>query len=107
MRAILYALLAVDCAQIVIAVAAFVRGRRSSQAGAPSHARYSFAHGLLLLGGAVLLALPVVLGLADVISATVAVGVALGLEVVAFGVSRRTVSRLEAAHQARRPGAVH
>jgi VIT1/CCC1 family predicted Fe2+/Mn2+ transporter len=100
-------LLALDCLQIGLAVAAFVRGRRSAQTGAPSHARYSFAHGLLLLGGAVVLAVPVVLGLAGVISTTLAVVVALVLEAVAAVVSRRTVRRLEAAHQARRPGAAY
>lgn len=103
MRAVLYVLLALDCVQLATALAAFGRGRQSSRAGAPSHARYSFAHGLLLLGGAIVLALPVVLGLAHVISATVAVAVALGLEAVALIVSRLTLRRLEAAHQSRRP----
>jgi hypothetical protein len=107
MRFILYVLLAVDCLQVAVAVAAFMRGLRSSRAGASSHARYSFAHGLLLLAGALLLAVPVVLGLLNVISATVAVISALVLEAIAFLVSRPTVKRFEAAHQARRPGAAH
>jgi hypothetical protein len=107
MRVILYVLLAVDCLQVPIAAAAFVRGVRSSRAGAPSHSRYSFEHGLLLLGGALVLGAPVVLGLLHVVSATAAVVVALVLEVVAFVVSRPTVKRLEAAHQARRPRTAH
>jgi hypothetical protein len=57
----------------------------------------------LLLAGAVVLAVPVVLGLAHVISATAALVIALVLEAVALLVSRWTVRRLEAAHQARRP----
>jgi hypothetical protein len=44
-----------------------------------------------------------VLGLAHVISATAALVIALVLEAVALLVSRWTVRRLEAAHQARRP----
>jgi hypothetical protein len=102
-RAILYVLLATDCLQVAGALAAFARGGRSSRADAPSHARYSFAHGLLLLGGAVVLAVPVVLGLTHVISATAAVIVALVLEGVGLCGSRWTVKRLEAAHQSRRP----
>lgn len=103
MRAVLYVLLALNCIQLAAAAGAFVRGRRSSRAGAPSLARYSFAHGLLLLGGAVVLALPVVLGLMHVISATAAVVAALVLEAVALVVSREAVRRFEAAHQSRRP----
>ncbi|HEX6789223.1 MAG TPA: hypothetical protein VF091_08280 [Gaiellaceae bacterium] len=103
MRAVLYVLLALDCIQVAAAAAAFARARQSSRAGAPSHARYSFAHGLLLLGGSVVLALPVVLGLAHVLSATAAVVAALVLEALALVASREAVRRLEAAHQARRP----
>jgi uncharacterized membrane protein len=103
MRALLFVLLAADCLQVAGAIAAFIRGRRSARAGAPSHARYSVAHGLLLLTGAGVLAVPVVLGLVHVISATAAVVTALVLEAVALVISRWTVRRLEAAHQARRP----
>jgi hypothetical protein len=103
MRDALYVLLAADCLQVAGALAAFIRGRRSTRAGAPSHARYSRAHGLLLLVGAVVLAVPVVLGLTHVISSTAAFVAALVLEAVALVVSRRAVSRLEDAHQARRP----
>jgi len=101
--ALLYVLLAADCLQVAGALAAFVRARRSAQAGAPSHTRCSRAHGLLLLAGAVVLAVPVVLGLAHVISSTAAFVAALVLEAVALLVSRRTVRRLDDAHQARRP----
>jgi hypothetical protein len=106
-RVPLYVLLALDCLQVVISLAAFARARRSAGAGAPSHARYSFTHGLLLLGGAALLAVPVILGLAHAISGTAAVIAALVLEAAAVLASRRVVERLDAAHQARRPGAAH
>jgi hypothetical protein len=102
-RTILYVLLAVDVVQLGFALAAFVRGLRSSRAGAPSHARYSFQHGLLLLVGAAVLAVPVILGLTGVIDETAAVVAALVLEVVAFVVSRPAAKRFEAAHLARRP----
>jgi hypothetical protein len=104
-RFVLYGLLAVDLVQVGFGVAALVRARRSSRAGAPSHARYSLGHGLLLLGGALVLAVPVVLGLAGVISETAAVVAALVLEAVAFLLSRPALRRLEAQHLARRPGA--
>jgi hypothetical protein len=104
-RVVLFVLLVVDCVQVAVAIAALVRARRSARAGAPSHARYSLGHGLVLLAGALVLAVPVVLGLAGVISATAAVVAALVLEALALLVSRPTVKRLEAEHLARRPGA--
>jgi hypothetical protein len=107
MEPLLYALLAVDCVQLVAALVAFLRGARSSRAGAPSRARYSRLHGVVLLVGALLLALPVALGLAGVISHLAAVVTALVLEAAAFVLSRQVVKRLEAAHLARRPRAAH
>lgn len=98
-------LLALDCVQIGFGLWAVVRSRRDLAAGAPSHARYSLSHGLILLAGALLLAVPVILGLAATISADTAVYVAVALEVVAFLASRPAVKRLEAAHLARRPAA--
>ncbi len=105
MRVILVLLLVVDCVQIGFGLAALVRSRRDLAARAPSHARFSLSHGLILLAGAVLLAVPVILGLAGTISADAAVYAAIALEVVAFLASRPAVKRLEAAHLARRPAA--
>ena len=105
MRSILFLLLALDCIQIGFGLWAVGRSRRSLAAGAPSHARYSLSHGLILLAGALLLALPVMLGLAGTISTHTAVYIAVALEIVAFLVSRPAVKRLEAAHLARRPAA--
>jgi hypothetical protein len=102
-RVLLYVLLVVDCIQIGFGIAALVRARRSAAAGAPSHARYSTAHGLILLAGALLLAVPVILGLAGTISVEAAFYSALLLELAGFLVSRPAVKRLEAAHLARRP----
>jgi hypothetical protein len=102
-RDVLYALLGVDGLQVVVAVAAFQRGRGSLRAGASSHARYSFRHGLLLLVGAVILAVPVALGLSGAISAAVALIVALVLEAAVLPVARAVVKRLEAAQLACRP----
>jgi hypothetical protein len=102
-RTLLFVFLGVDCLQVAAGFAAFERARRSIARGAPSHGRYSFSHGALLLTGALVLLVPVVLGLARVIASDVALYVALGLEVCAFVVSRPVVRRFEAAHLQRRP----
>lgn len=103
MRDVLYPLLAVDFLQAVFALRAFQRARAGRRAGAPSYARYSFGRGLLALMGALVLAVPVVLGLASVLSAVAALVLALVLEACALPVARSALKRLEAAHQARRP----
>src|SRR5258708_31015253 len=103
MRVILFVLLAADGVQLVAGLAGYSRGRRSSRAGAPSHARYSAAQGTLLVSGALFLAVPVLLGLLTVISTNVAVYVAVALALLSFPVARAAVKRFEAAHQARRP----
>jgi membrane protein implicated in regulation of membrane protease activity len=59
---------------------------------------------VLLVVGALLLAVPVFLGLYGAISTSAAVFAALSLELLAFVVSRPAVRRLDDAHQARRPG---
>lgn len=107
MRLILYVLLLVDGVQVATAFAALRRSWLSSRAAAPSLARYSLAHAMLMIGGASVLALPVLLGLFTVISSTAALIIALVLEVVGLLVSRPSIKRLDAAHQARRPGAAH
>jgi hypothetical protein len=103
MHTLLLTLLALDCAQLVLAVAALVRGRRSLRAGAPSHARYSYAHALLLAAGSAVLAVPLLLGLADALAEDVAVYAAIALEVAVFPLARMALVRFEAAHLARRP----
>jgi hypothetical protein len=99
---LLLLLLVVDCGQFLVALAALGRGRRSHRAGAPSHARYSYSHAALLAAGSVVLALPIALGLADVLAEDVAVYTAIALEVAAFPLARLALGRFEAAHYARR-----
>jgi hypothetical protein len=103
LHTLLLVLLGLDGLQLLIAATALVRGRRSLRAGAPSHARYSFLHAALLAGGSVVLAVPLVLGLADVLADDVAVYTALGLELVVFPLARGVLGRLESAHYQRRP----
>jgi hypothetical protein len=100
---LLLALLAFDGGQFLVATAALVRGRRSHRAGAPSHARYSYSHAGLLAAGSVVLALPLLLGLANVVADDVAVYTAIALEVAVFPLARTALARFEAAHYARRP----
>ena len=103
MHDLLLGLLSLDLLQIVVALLAFARSRRSYRAGAPSHARYAFEHGLLLLSGGAVLLVPIVLGLTDAISESAAAYAAVALEVVAFPAARVVLHRSEAAHLARRP----
>lgn len=109
MRQLLWVLLAIDVLQLVVAVAAIVQGavraRRARRAEAglvhASLARYSFGHAALLALGSTALAIPVVLGLTHVIDETVAVIVAIALELVALPLGRRTLAGLEGAHRGR------
>lgn len=103
MHDLLLGLLALDGLQIVIAFLALARSRRSRSAGAPSLARYALEHALLLLGGSIVLLVPIVLGLTDTISEAAALYAAVALEFVAFPVARAMLRRSEAAHLARRP----
>jgi len=103
MRSVLLVLLVLDCVQIAVALVAVGRSRRSHRAGAPSHARYSLEHAILLLGGALVLLVPIVLGLTGVIADSTAVYAALALELAVFPVARTLLRRSEAAHLARRP----
>jgi hypothetical protein len=79
------------------------RSRRSRRAEAPSHARYAREHAMLLFGGAVVLLVPIILGLAGVIAYSSAVYAALALELIAFPLARTLLRRSEAGHLARRP----
>jgi hypothetical protein len=100
---LLLGLLVVDCLQILVGLVALQRSRRSRLHGAPSHARYAREHAALLLVGAVVLMLPIALGLADVVAESSAVYATLALEVIAFPLARMQLRRSEAAHLARRP----
>jgi hypothetical protein len=103
MPALLLALLALDCLQLLVGVLAIVRSNKSRRAGAPSHARYSLEHGLLLLGGGFVLLVPIVLGLTGVIGKASALYAAIALEIVALPVAQMALRRFETAHLARRP----
>lgn len=61
MHRLLLGLLVLDCLQILVGLVALLRSRRSRLAGAPSHARYALEHAALLLGGAIVLLVPVVM----------------------------------------------
>jgi hypothetical protein len=100
---LLLGLLVLDCLQILVALVAVDRSRRSRRAAAPSHARYAREHAVLLLGGAIVLLVPIALGLAGVIAYSSAVYAALALELIAFPLARTLLRRSEAAHLARRP----
>jgi hypothetical protein len=102
-RAFLWVLLGLDCVQLIVAVAALMRGRRSRRTGAPSHARYSSEHAALLAAGGAVLAVPIVLGLTGAIAERPAVYAALALELCAFPIAWGALGRFEAAHRARRP----
>ena len=103
MQAFLWLLLALDCGQLGFALAAAVRGWRSDRAGAPSHARYSYRHSALLAAGSVILAVPIVLGLAGAVEERAAVYAAIVLELVAFPVAWTALGRFDREHRARRP----
>jgi hypothetical protein len=100
---LLLGLLVLDCLQILVGMAALQRSRRSRLAGAPSHARYAREHAALLLGGAVVLMVPIALGLAGVVAESSAVYAAVALEVIALPLGRLQLRRSEAAHLSRRP----
>jgi hypothetical protein len=103
MHRLLLGLLVLDCLQIVAGLVALLRSRRSRLAGAPSHARYALEHAALLLGGAIVLLVPIVLGLADVVAESIAFYIAVALEIIALPLARMHLRRSEAAHLARRP----
>jgi hypothetical protein len=103
MHRLLLGLLVLDCLQILAGLAALLRSRRSRITGAPSHARYALEHAALLLGGAIVLLVPIVLGLADVVAESTAFSIAVALEVIALPLARMLLRRSEAAHLARRP----
>jgi hypothetical protein len=101
-QAFLWFLLALDCVQLIFALAALARGRRSGRAGATSHARYSYQHSALLAAGSLILAVPIVLGLSGAVGERAAVSTALALELVVFPLAWKALGRFDTAHQARR-----
>ena len=110
MRSFLLALLALDILQLAVAAAAaFLGWRRLRLARSPerveeerafhrSHAQYGFSHALLLGAGSLVLAIPVVLGLARVIGYWTAIAAALACELVVLPVARTALWRMEQAH---------
>jgi hypothetical protein len=100
---LLLGLLVIDCLQLLVGALALQRSRRSRLAGAPSHARYALEHAALLLGGAVVLLAPIVLGLTGVVAESSAFYAAVALEVAALPLARAQLRRSEAAHLSRRP----
>jgi hypothetical protein len=110
-RQLLWVLLVIDVLQLLVALAALANGAiRSRRARAApegerdlhaSLARYSLGHAALLSLGAAALAVPVVLGLTHVIDETIAVIVAVVLEVLALPLGRATLAGLERAHRGR------
>jgi hypothetical protein len=92
---LLVALLVFDGAQLGAALAAWSLSRRRRRADDPVLARYSRDHGLLLAAGAVLLAIPLVLGLAGVVAARTAVWIVLAAEVAGALAARELLDRMD------------
>jgi hypothetical protein len=97
MHTLLVVLLVLDGAQAVVAGAAFVHGRARRARGEHGLAAYSFRHAGLLLVGAFVLGVPLVLGLAGVLSTRTAVWVVVGAEAVGVVAARVVLERLHAA----------
>jgi hypothetical protein len=95
-HALLILLLVVNGVQAAAAFAAFAQGGMRAKRGEHHLARYSHAHALLLLAAAAALSVPPVLGLAGVVSTSLAVWVTLPGEVLAFTVARRRLPHLHA-----------
>ena len=96
-RSLLVVLLALDGVQAAAGVAALVHGRLRAGRGERALARYSFRHAGLLLAGAAVLAIPLVLGLSDVIGARAALWAAVAAELGGVLVARAALGRLHAA----------
>ena len=92
-EALLAVLLALDALQLVAALVALEHGRRRTRREEHALARYSRQHAALLAAGALVLAVPAVLGLADVISDRVAVIAVVVGELLAIAVARPLLAR--------------
>lgn len=86
--------LALDALQLAAALAAVAQGRRRRAREEHLLADYSFRHAGLLAVGAIVLAVPLVLGLADVIADENAIVIAVLLELAAVAVARPVLVRL-------------
>jgi hypothetical protein len=96
---VLVILLALDGLQLAAAGAAILQGSRRRGRGEDALARYSFGHARVLAGGAIVLAVPMILGLADVVTPMTAIWIVIGAEIVGVAVGRVLVERLHrAAH---------
>jgi hypothetical protein len=93
-KALLVVIVAIDAIQAVLAGIAVLHGSRRRGRGAHELARYSFGHARLLLAGAVVLAVPAVLGLAGVIGARTAVWIVIGCEAVGGAAAARLHERI-------------
>ena len=91
---LLAALLVLDGAQLAVALAAGAHARRHRRRDEHALARYSRDHGLLLAAGALLLAVPLVLGLAEVISPRTAVWIVIAAEAAGVVAARALLDRL-------------
>jgi hypothetical protein len=101
-RALLIALLVLDCAQLAVAGLAVHQGRRRRRRDLERLARYSFQHAALLAVGAALLAIPIVLGLVGVVRPQTAVWIVIGAEAAGAFLARAVLDRL---HRAAHAGA--
>jgi len=98
-HALLVVLLALDGVQAAVALIAVAHGRVRKRRDDHELARYSFRHAGLLLAGALVLAVPLVLGLAGVVSGRTALWITVGAEIVGVVVARAVLERLHrAAH---------
>jgi hypothetical protein len=96
---VLVILVALDGLQLAAAVAALVQGSRRRRRGEDALSRYSHGHARVLAAGALLLAVPMALGLADVVSPRTAIWIVIVAEIVAITAARVLVERLHrAAH---------
>lgn len=93
-RALLVALLVLNGAQAVVALAAAGHGIRRRRAGVDHLARYSFGHALLLVAGAAALSIVPALGLAGVLATRTAAIVAVGSELAGVLAGRAILRRL-------------
>jgi hypothetical protein len=98
-RAFLVALLGLDCLQLGVSLLAVAHGRRRRLRDEHQLARYSFGHARLLAAGAVVLALPLVLGLARVIGSWTALWVVVSVEVLVAVAASGLLGRMHRAAQ--------
>lgn len=94
---LLVAVLVLDAVQLGLALAAVAQGRRRRSRGEGLLAAYSFRHAGLLAAGAVVLAVPPILGLAGTLADRNAIAVAVLVELASLVVARPVLVRLHRA----------